>query len=78
MAVPLAGFDLAQRRSPARPIALNSDLGGNWANRVIRRRDCARFAAFDRVGEVPADFAGAVRQFLPICGRLCMFILDWV
>jgi hypothetical protein len=71
-------LDRAPRRNPARPIALNSDLGGNWANKVIRRRVCARLAATDRVGKAPADSAGADRQFLPVCGRLCMGFLEKV
>jgi hypothetical protein len=78
MAVPPADLDRAPRRNPARPIALNSDLGGNWANRVIRRRDCARLVSPDRLGKMPADSADADRQFLPVCGRLYMLVLNWV
>jgi hypothetical protein len=68
MAVPPMAFCRAARRRPARPIASNSDFGGNWANRDKRRRDCPRFDALDREGKQAASFADWIRQFLPVCG----------
>src|SRR5437667_8099418 len=72
MAVPLVVRNREARRRPARPIALNSDLGGNWENRVVLRCIGKRLEGLARRGTAPADFAGDERQFLPVCGRLCI------
>jgi len=59
------------RRETARPIVLNKDAGGNWANsgifRSLRPFNGDSGAPLPR----PATLAGLDRQFLPIGGRFC-------